>query len=172
LFNSCAREFPSATGQGSDKVKASFDSSIYCVQYATTLSQMGDWEVRRSKFILQEYEEKAMLAVVLVTTLSGVGLAAYQLLMAPLGATGRRTESLDSHVKAGLTEISVKSSVVGLGILAISLAFFCVYVMKIYPLTVASIAPIEGKNSKTAQPLGLSPATKAALAESVGKPPQ
>jgi hypothetical protein len=160
LFHGCKGDLSSAGGQGSYKVEALVAVSTYCVEYATTLSQMGDWEVRRSKFLLQEYEEKAMLAVVLITTLSGVGLAAYQLLVAPLGATGRRSEPFDSHIKAGLTEISIKSSVVGLGILAISLAFFGVYVVKIYPLTIASVAPTEERDSKPVPQPQLFSATK------------
>jgi hypothetical protein len=96
--------------------------------------QYNDFAVRREKFVRQELDERVNLWLVVIITISGVFLSAVQLVMAfRIAVSGKEYWANDAAFAIKQGEISFKSSVTGLVILALSLAFFVVYVGWIYP---------------------------------------
>jgi hypothetical protein len=86
----------------------------------------------------QRYNTNVLLWMVVAITLSGVALAALQLLgsyrLAAAGH-GQFSDGAGGDVTLSATSVAVKSSVVGVVILGISLAFFIVFVGYVYPIT-------------------------------------
>jgi len=97
---------------------------------------LEDFNIRRQKFIRQELDERVNLFMVVTMTLSGVILAAIQLFLSfRLALKGKAEfgkENTDIAIEAG--KISLKSSITGAVILALSFAFFMVYVVWIYSI--------------------------------------
>jgi hypothetical protein len=97
---------------------------------------LADFTIRREKLVRQELDERVTLWMVVSITLSGVLLAALQLLTSyKLAASGHADFAKDSEVVIQRDRISFKSSITGVLILGISLAFFIVYVLWIYTIT-------------------------------------
>src|SRR5260370_38463503 len=88
------------------------------------------------KFIQQAYDERVLLWMVVVITLSGVFLAGLQLVGSyRLAAAAGRTDIEQSgEIALQRDRISLKSSITGLFILLVSFAFFYVFVKQIVPL--------------------------------------
>jgi hypothetical protein len=96
---------------------------------------LDDFLIRRQKFIQQELDERVNLWLVVAITLSGVILAGLQLFMSFRLATDSRLEfAKDSQVTIETGKISLRSSITGVLILALSLAFFTIYVLYIYSI--------------------------------------
>ncbi len=110
----------------------------------------------------QLFQNHLMLYMVVFITLSGVILAGLQLWtsykLAELGKNATDDGS-DFTFKPG--DIAVKSSVVGVAILAISLAFFSIFVTEVYKLTPLSEGIAGAATVTTAAPVA--PPAKAAL---------
>jgi hypothetical protein len=96
---------------------------------------LDDFLIRRQKFIQQELDERVNLWLVVTITISGVILAALQLFMSfKLASDGRLDFAKDSQLVVEAGKISLKSSITGVLILALSLAFFMIYVVYIYSI--------------------------------------
>jgi len=97
---------------------------------------LNDFQIRRLKFIQQGYDERVLLWMVVVITLSGVFLAGLQLVGSyRLAAAAGRTDIEQSgEIALQRDRISLKSSITGLFILLVSFAFFYVFVIEIVPL--------------------------------------
>ena len=95
-----------------------------------TLSEAA---IRRLAFLNQQSALPVLTWMVIVITLSGVGLAGLQLLASyRLALHGRAHFEQGSEVNITASKISTSSSVSGVTILLISLAFFYVFVKYIY----------------------------------------
>ena len=95
-----------------------------------TLSEAA---IRRLAFLNQQSVLPVLTWMVIVITLSGVGLAGLQLLASyKLALQGRAHFEQGSEVDITASKISTSSSVSGVTILLISLAFFYVFVKYIY----------------------------------------
>jgi hypothetical protein len=126
-----------------------------------------DFAIRREKFRNQELDERVNLWLVVTITLSGVVMAAWQVHLAYKLANITKEQWLaETAFSAEKWKISLRSSVVGLTILALSLAFFIVYVGWIYSyheagngLVVSDFAPppSQGKLLPAMGGLGESP---------------
>jgi hypothetical protein len=106
-----------------------------CGNEVYNLMLFTDFEIRRNKFVRQEFDERVNLWLVVGITISGVILAAFQLVLSYRLATigkGEFGAAQNTTVGAEQGRISLQSSVIGLVILFISLAFFFVYVKWIY----------------------------------------
>jgi hypothetical protein len=115
-------------------VAGQIDSSCFWHIYWGRL--LDDFEVRRTKFREQGAIETVLLWLVVVITISGVALAALQLLASyKLATLGKgqidQTQEISFEARGN---VSVKSSVTGLLILIVSFAFFLVYVGYVYPV--------------------------------------
>jgi hypothetical protein len=92
-----------------------------------------DFAIRREKFRRQELDERVNLWLVVAITLSGVTLSGVQLIMSfRIAMSGKEYWANDTAFAIEQGRISFKSSITGLAILALSLAFFVVYVRWIY----------------------------------------
>jgi hypothetical protein len=97
---------------------------------------LHDFKIRREKFIRQELDERVTLAMVVAITISGVVMSGLQLFMSyRLALSGHAAFDKDMEISVQKDRIALRSSMVGLAILVISLAFFVVYVKWIYTIT-------------------------------------
>jgi hypothetical protein len=123
--------------------------------------EYNDFAVRREKFVRQELDERVNLWLVVIITLSGVLLSGVQLLMSyKIALSGKEYWNSDATFAIKQGEMSFKSSVTGLAILAMSLAFFVVYVGWIYPNKEVGEAlgvPIPFPTGQQLPPGGLGP---------------
>lgn len=109
----------------------------YELCYSSILGQgqINDFRIRRLKFIQQTYDERILLWMVVIITNSGVLLAAVQLgISYRLATLGKGTGFDVSEISLERTKMSMKSSVTGLIILFISLAFFLIFVMFVFKI--------------------------------------
>jgi hypothetical protein len=111
---------------------------------------LHDFKIRRETFIRQELDERVTLAMVVAITISGVVMSGLQLFMSyRLALSGHGALDKDMEISVQKDRIALRSSMVGLMILVISLAFFVVYVKWIYTITEV---PVEAP--QTTQPSG------------------
>jgi hypothetical protein len=105
--------------------------------------------IRRDNFVFQRFENAILLVMVVAITLSGVVLAGLQLFASyKLAIHGKGELASGGEISYSKDSISFKSSIVGLVILAVSFAFFLVFVFYVYDLK-------EGKdNSSPGMPKG------------------
>jgi len=97
---------------------------------------LHDFKIRREKFIRQELDERVTLAMVVAITVSGVVMSGLQLFMSyRLALSGHAAFDKDMEISIQKDRVALRSSMVGLAILVISLAFFVVYVKWIYTMT-------------------------------------
>lgn len=129
------------------------ETSLICQARLHHEGLLRDFELRRAKFHSQAYQEGILLWMVVSITITGVGLAGLQLLLAFKLATtgnGRLAESNSLDIERG--KLSVKSSVTGLLVLICSFAFFWVFVREIYvvkPIDVDRLSEQSEKKSNT-----------------------
>lgn len=103
------------------------------VMFATLLAD--EHIIRNETLVLQRDQNAAMLTLVVIITVSGVVLAGLQLLGSfYIAKEGRAAASDAGEFSVKSTEISVKSSYVGVLILGLSLVFFAVFVLFVYRL--------------------------------------
>jgi hypothetical protein len=137
-------------------------SHCYDVNYADRL--LDDFSVRRLKLLRQDVADQVILWMVALITISGVMLAALQLIISyKLSSALKSSElpesTLDVDTKGRLV---LKSSVTGLFILMISFGFFFLFVKDVYRIEVVdfnhrspSIEPpksISGPQLQNGQP--------------------
>jgi hypothetical protein len=107
-----------------------------CYQQIAEEDTLTDFGIRKSAFLNQQLQTPVMLWMVVAVTLSGVCLAGLQLLAAyRLASPGSGAFEQGGQLSIENSRISLKSSVTGVVILTLSLAFFSVFVTKVYPLT-------------------------------------
>jgi hypothetical protein len=111
---------------------------------------LKDFLIRRNAYAVQPFETKVIMWMVVALVFGGVYLAWMQLRSSYELALLGKKESLDDKV-SGVTiaGMSVKSSVVGVIILAISFAFFGVYVRYVYTIDDASALLPQDSHSMT-----------------------
>jgi lysylphosphatidylglycerol synthetase-like protein (DUF2156 family) len=110
-----------------------FDGFCYNSQVAQLI--LEEEAVRRDNFVFQRAENIALLVMVISITISGVALAGLQLFASyKLASSGKGNLADGGEATFKSDSIIVKSSVVGVVILAISFAFFIVFVVDVYTL--------------------------------------
>jgi hypothetical protein len=109
---------------------------IHTLCYSIILSQLkiDQEKVIRDNYLFQRNENVVLLYMTVLITLSGVALAGLQLLASYKLASLGRAESLSGggEITYSTQGVSFKSSVVGLMILAMSFAFFLVFIVYVY----------------------------------------
>jgi hypothetical protein len=141
------------------KIKNDFDSefesnfdlinakSKYCYKEVYMQDVLWDFEVRRTSFAIQQYQASVLLTVVVMVTISGVALSALQLFAAfQLAMEGREKLSTGSELGIAAGKMSIKSSIAGVVILAISLLFFVIFVKYVFPI---AETPSSGPSTET-----------------------
>ena len=96
---------------------------------------LDDFTIRRIKFLEQSRDGHVLLWVVVLITFSGVVLAAAQLAASyHLASAQKISANTESELTVEAGKISLKSSIVGLAILSLSLGFFTIFVTYVYPI--------------------------------------
>ena len=143
--------------------------SAFCYTQVRGEDLLGDFNVRRTNYLRQQFQGMVFLWMLVAITISGVIMAAVQLAAAyKLAVSGRGAFDQGGEITIEEKRLSLKSSVTGLLILTVSFAFFMVFVIWVYPLTEKQISP-EGTVSTPQSPqmtlspggLGPPPATPA-----------
>jgi hypothetical protein len=110
--------------------------SQFCGRQIVGLDQLNEFNMRLAGFSRQRLDDPIILWMVVAITISGVGLAALQLIASYRLASGGRGElGTANEFSVERDKLTFKSSVTGLVILVVSLAFFIVYVKWVYPIT-------------------------------------
>jgi hypothetical protein len=123
----------------------------FCYNFQIAQLILEEEAVRRDNFVFQRGENVALLAMVISITISGVALAGLQLLASyKLASKGRGDLAKGGEATITRDSVVVKSSVVGVIILAISFAFFMVFVIYVYTL----------KDDGSTRPMGSPDATQ------------
>lgn len=116
-------------------VDVSLLGTIYsmCYQEASQEDTLEDFGIRKSAYLNQQVQTPILLWMVVGITLSGVLLAALQLVAAyRLATNGEAAFDQGGQVSIEHGKFSLSSSVTGILILSISLAFFMVFVSRVY----------------------------------------
>lgn len=109
--------------------------SDFCYGQVRGEDLLGDFYIRKLSFIQQQSDTRVLLWMVVAITISGVLLAGFQLLAAyRLASSGRGDFAQGGELSLDPKSVSLKSSVTGIIILTVSLAFFITYVKWIYPI--------------------------------------
>jgi hypothetical protein len=105
----------------------------HCYSLIRSQGLLEDFAWRKLNFLQQYRANGILLWVVVIITLSGVGLAALQLIVSyRLADVGKIESKMTSEISVTRESIVLKSSVTGLFILLLSLAFFIVFVLYVY----------------------------------------
>lgn len=132
-FADCIKQTTEATKTDAPNIDNYQKIWALCGNQIYDLLLYNDFLIRRQKYSDNTLDEKVNLWLVVVITLSGVVLAAFQLVLSYKLAVIAHTDlAASSELAAEQGKISFKSSVTGLMILALSLLFFVVYVKWIY----------------------------------------
>jgi hypothetical protein len=157
----------SATAVTTQDVNLLVSVSKYCFSDTARQAMLIDYSINRTLFSTQNSQTNVLLWLVVAITVSGVILSAIQLIGAYKLASasskdiGSQGGSLD--IEGG--RISLRSSVTGLLILAISFAFFIVFVKSVYSLNGRFLDPAIQTASQVEDELSSSPTPEAQVGE-------
>lgn len=109
----------------------------YCYSLLHSQQLLKDFEIRKQNFLQQYQTNRILMWMVVAITISGVILAAIQLLatykLAELNKTAFPTTD---ELTLKRNQIVLRSSVTGLFIVALSFAFFLVFVLYVYRIQI------------------------------------
>lgn len=167
--NSCMDRY--AAGPTDDNTaKINLLWSVYALCDAMTSRKLlyEEQVIRNENFVFQRYENTIIMLMVVSITISGVILAGLQLFASyKLASVGKATFADAGEVTIDSHSLAVKSSVVGVIILAISFAFFLVFVLYVYTFTPVSNSGAAAASS--AQPASQSRGSDTDHPANVGK---
>jgi hypothetical protein len=120
-------------GSTQPKVMDLFGLNSFCFVHTANQLQVDEEIIKRDNFVFQRNENVVLLYMVVLITFTGVALAGMQLLASyKLASLGHGELAGGAEISYSSQGASFKSSVVGLGILAMSFAFFLVFVLYVY----------------------------------------
>jgi hypothetical protein len=125
--------FPEAPepGQASAATNAAYQEALQ----AYFAYRKAGYEHRLEVFAWQSMSTIIIFFVVLLLVLCGIGFAAIQFRAGLRGRGGEGpTAQEETEISLSLSEVKVRSPVLGVVILAISLAFFYLYLVHVYPI--------------------------------------
>jgi hypothetical protein len=127
----CIEKFKSGTDVKG--VQALIGLNDFCYNYVGYQLQADEEVIKRDNYLFQRNENVVLMYMVVLITFGGVFLAGVQLLASyKLASLGKGELVGGGEIQYSATGASFKSSVVGLVILALSFAFFLVFVLYIY----------------------------------------
>lgn len=134
--------------------------SKYCFSDTARQAMLIDYSINRTLFSTQNSQTNVLLWLVVAITVSGVILSAVQLIGAYKLASASSSKDIGAQggsldIEGG--RISLRSSVTGLLILAISFAFFIVFVKSVYSLNGRFLDPAIQTASQVEDELSSSP---------------
>jgi cytochrome b subunit of formate dehydrogenase len=134
--SNCIERFRPIVVPASIGVPNLYDLNWFCYDLNLSQLKVDQEKIRRDNFIFQRNENVVLLFMVVLITISGVILAGLQLFASYRLAIINPDRELagGADISYSTKGISFRSSVVGLVILALSLIFFLVFVIYVYPL--------------------------------------
>jgi hypothetical protein len=146
----------------------------FCFDSLGSQLKLDQEQIRRNTFMFQSTENVVLLYMVVIITFSGVLLAGVQLVASyKLAVIGRGELAGGGELAYSPSSgaVSFKSSVVGLTILALSFAFFLIFVKEIYPLKeLNAAATAQAGPGLSGSPVNLLPVLSTAAGTSQIKP--
>jgi len=110
-----------------------WDSASLCQTLGTAQRSADEQQIREDNLVFQRFENQVLMWMVVSITLAGVVLAGAQLWASYLLAkSGRGALAEGGSVDFSKDKMAVQSSVVGVVVLAVSFAFFLVFVLYVY----------------------------------------
>jgi hypothetical protein len=118
-----------------------------CSKHLYRQGYLDDFQIRRAKLYQQNYADMVVLWMVVFITVTGIALAAVQLLISYrlASTTGTTMAEMGGELIVEQGKVSLKSSLAGMFILAISFGFFWLFVIYVHPLRVVDL---EGKQGQ------------------------
>jgi hypothetical protein len=105
----------------------------FCQTLIVSQHESDQQQILADDFVFQRSENIILMWMVVVITIGGVFLAGLQLLASySLAKAGHEAMGSDTSIGITRSKIAVQSSVVGVIVLAISFAFFLVFVLYVY----------------------------------------
>jgi len=126
---------------------------LICYDIKSDEQQLKVIEVNERIYENQLLEDRILLILVTLITLSGVALSALQLYGSyQLALKGQGALADGGSVDLAPSHVAVRSSVVGVVILAISLAFFAIFIVYVYQIKpyAALTGPAAGATASSA----------------------
>jgi|GEM_PF-4385355 len=141
-IESCmARTLP-ANIAPAERLSAVERTAQICAGLAMDARRLDEQEATNAIYANQIVQNRILLFMVVFLTLAGVLLSALQLWASyKLAAQGRGQLAEGGDISLSGGSIAVKSSVVGVVILALSLGFFVVFATEVYRLRPIDVAP-------------------------------
>jgi hypothetical protein len=132
----CIEKYKVQTAVTTVNVGTLYDLNLFCYNSIGSQLRIDSDKIRLDAFVFQRNENIVLLYMVVLLTISGVVLAGMQLLGSYRLALAGRGELAGggSEIAYSATSVSFKSSVIGLTILAMSFAFFLVYIVYVYDM--------------------------------------
>jgi hypothetical protein len=133
----CIEKYRAQTAAVTVNVPTLYDLNLFCYNSIGSQLKLDQEKIRRDSFVFQRNENVVLLYMVVVITISGVVLAGVQLLASyrlALAGRGELAGGGGSEITYSVNSVSLKSSVIGLTILAMSFAFFLVFVRYVYDM--------------------------------------
>lgn len=125
-----------------NRLAALEQSSTFCHGLALDARRLTEQDATNAIYANQIVQNRILLTMVVFLTLAGVVLSTVQLWASyKLAIQGRGTLPDGGEVSLSTGSLAVKSSVVGVVILALSLGFFVVFATQVYRLRPIDIAP-------------------------------
>lgn len=107
----------------------------FCWEKLRLQGLLNDFLIRRINFEQQHLADQVILWMVLVLTLSGVILAAFQIVASTRLGEAAGAEPASSELTIERDKLFLRSSITGLFILIVSFAFFFTYILYVYTIT-------------------------------------
>jgi hypothetical protein len=136
LIENCIKDRLSLISQSETNLELVRQLQDMCSKQWHEELMLDDFTLRRIKFLEQSRDGHVLLWVVVAITLSGVILASIQLAAAyQIALKTNLSPSTDGEIAMEGGKVSLKSSIIGLFILLISLGFFSIFVSNVYTIT-------------------------------------
>lgn len=151
----CIEKYKAEMAVTTVNVGTLYDLNLFCYNSIGSQYRLDHDKVRRDSFVFQRKENVVLLYMVVLITVSGVVLAGMQLLASYRLALIGRGELAGGASEIGYSahNVSFKSSVIGLTLLAMSFAFFLVFVMYVYDMGEISSGQTPSRTVVPAQQL-------------------
>lgn len=125
-----------------DRLKMAETAGRYCYGVAMDALRLDEQAATNSIYANQTFQNRILLFMVVFLTLAGVVLSALQLWASyRLASEGRGQLAEGGEIGLTGANVAVKSSVVGVVILGLSLGFFAIFATEVYRLRPIDLAP-------------------------------
>jgi len=133
IIDACVDRISDKMQPGVKSREVLWDAASFCQTLATARRLGEEQHIRADNLIFQRFENNVLMWMVVSITIAGVLLAGAQLWASyMLAKSGRGALVEGGSVDLSKDKLAVQSSVVGVIVLAVSFAFFLVFVLYVY----------------------------------------